>query len=110
MRSCVTAVALGVHPLPAGTIASWVKEMAAHVKSLDSNHMLTVSGSGCPARHCSMRQGLAAFGWLGGTEAGQGHPGHPMKGMPPLAQQPFLLMLTNLYLQVGEEGFYSTTQ
>lgn len=29
-----------------GTIASWVREMAAHVKSLDSAHLLTVGEEG----------------------------------------------------------------
>lgn len=29
-------------PFPPGTIASWVKEMAGFVKSLDGSHLLTV--------------------------------------------------------------------
>jgi mannan endo-1,4-beta-mannosidase len=31
---------------PSGTLAAWIKEMAAHVKSLDSNHLLTVGEEG----------------------------------------------------------------
>eukprot|EP00887_Chlorella_sp_A99_P006508 scaffold3.g6508.t1 len=31
---------------PPGTIAAWVKEMAAYVKSLDSNHLLTIGEEG----------------------------------------------------------------